>query len=130
MDSAVPPDVIRCLRIETQAFYNPEEDEFEADTFFSYSPSLDDGELQHVKKTVKRLFGFIYLRTLRTGSRALSLERGSLLDLILRLQGVRTGLWEKSIKRLRSWILRLIRMPQPFNQYWTRLKRGLPSTFP
>ncbi len=101
-DAAVPPDVIRCLRIETQAFYNPEEDEFEADTFFSYSPSLEDGELQRVKKTVKRLFGFLYLRTLRTGSRALSLERGSLLDLILRLQGVRTGLWEKSIKRLRE----------------------------
>lgn len=102
VDAAAPPDVIRCLRIETQAFYNPEEDEFEADTFFSYSPSLDDGELQRVKKTVKRLFGFLYLRTLRTGSRALSLERGSLLDLILRLQGVRTGLWEKSIKRLRE----------------------------
>lgn len=101
-DAAVPPEVIRCLRIETQAFYNPEEDEFEADTFFSYSPSLEDGELQRVKKTVKRLFGFLYLRTLRTGSRALSLERGSLLDLILRLQGVRTGLWEKSIKRLRE----------------------------
>jgi len=42
------------------------------------------------------------LRTLRTGSRALSLERGSLLDIILRLQGVRTGLWEQSIRRLRE----------------------------
>jgi putative ATP-dependent endonuclease of the OLD family len=54
-----------------------------------------------VSKAVKRLIGFIYLRTLRTGSRALSLERNSLLDIILRVQGVRTGLWERSISRLR-----------------------------
>jgi putative ATP-dependent endonuclease of OLD family len=58
--------------------------------------------LDRVGKKIKRLFGFLYLRTLRTGSRALSLERGSLLDIILRLQGVRTGLWENSIKRLRE----------------------------
>ncbi len=32
----------------------------------------------------------------------LSLERGSLLDIILDLQGVRTGLWERSIARLRD----------------------------
>lgn len=48
----------------------------------------------------KRLFGFLYLRALRTGSRALSLERGSLLDVLLRLQKVRTGLWEETIKVL------------------------------
>ncbi len=48
------------------------------------------------------MFGFLYLRALRTGSRALSLERGSLLDVLLRLQNVRTGLWEKAIERLRD----------------------------
>lgn len=101
-DQGVPPGVVRCLRLETVAAYNPEEDEFEADTCFSHSPNSVDGELDRVGKKVKRLFGFLYLRTLRTGSRALSLERGSLLDIILRLQGVRTGLWEKSIKRLRE----------------------------
>lgn len=100
-DQGLPPNVVRCLRLQTQAAYNPEEDEFEADTFFSHSPNNLDGELVRVGK-VKRIFGFLYLRTLRTGSRALSLERGSLLDIILRLQGVRTGLWEKSIKRLRE----------------------------
>lgn len=98
----VSPEVVRCLRLETLAAYNPEEDEFEADTYFSHSPSNIDGELATVGKKIKRLFGFLYLRTLRTGSRALSLERGSLLDIILKLQGVRTGLWEKSIKRLRE----------------------------
>ncbi|MEQ9946425.1 ATP-dependent nuclease [Pectobacterium aroidearum] len=101
-DQGVPPNVVRCLRLQTDAAYNPEEDEFEADTYFSHSPNSVDGELERVSKKVKRLFGFLYLRTLRTGSRALSLERGSLLDIILRLQGVRTGLWEKSIKRLRE----------------------------
>jgi putative ATP-dependent endonuclease of OLD family len=35
----------------------------------------------------KRLCGFVFLRTLRTGSRALSLQRGSLLDTVLRLGG-------------------------------------------
>jgi putative ATP-dependent endonuclease of OLD family len=102
VDRGVRPDVVRCLRLETIAAYNPEEDEFEADTCFSHSPNSVDGKLERVGKKVKRLFGFLYLRTLRTGSRALSLERGSLLDIILRLQGVRTGLWEKSIKRLRE----------------------------
>ncbi|MBW8140143.1 ATP-dependent endonuclease, partial [Pseudomonas sp. PAMC 26818] len=29
-------------------------------------------------------------------------ERNSLLDIILRVQGVRTGLWERAIKRLRE----------------------------
>lgn len=93
---------VRCIRLETVAAYNPEEDEFEAKTYFSHSPNATDGELVSVPKKTKRMFGFLYLRTLRTGSRALSLERGSLLDIILRLQGVRTGLWEKSIKRLRE----------------------------
>jgi len=101
-DQGVAPEVVRCLRLETIATYNPEEDEFEANTYFTYSPNRIDGELEHVNKKIKRMFGFIYLRTLRTGSRALSLERGSLLDIILKLQGVRTGLWEKSIKRLRE----------------------------
>lgn len=102
VDKANPPDVVRCLRLETIGQYNPEEDEFEANTFFSHSPHEVDGKLQKVSRQTKRLFGFLYLRTLRTGSRALSLERGSLLDIILRLQGVRTGLWEQSIQRLRT----------------------------
>lgn len=101
-DLGMPPNVIRCLRLEAVATYNPDEDEFEAETYYSHSPNNIDGELDKVSKKIKRLFGFLYLRTLRTGSRALSLERGSLLDIILRLQGIRTGLWENSIKRLRE----------------------------
>lgn len=100
--TANPPDAVPCLRIETVGKYDSEEDEFEARTYFSHSPEASPGELTPVPKSIKRLFGFLYLRTLRTGSRALSLERGSLLDNILRAKGVRTTLWEKTIERLRG----------------------------
>lgn len=99
---ANPPLVVSCLRLETQARYNAEEDEFEAQTYFSHSPNAEPDELDRVGKDIKRLFGFLYLRAVRTGSRALSLERGSLLDVILRLRGTRAGLWEKTIERLRG----------------------------
>ena len=102
VDAANPPDVITCLRLETVGLYNLEEDEFEAHTYFSYSPHTEAGELTKVRKEIKRLFGFLYLRALRTGSRALSLERGSLLDVILRLQNGRAGFWEKAITTLRN----------------------------
>ena len=102
IDQANPPLVVSCLRLETRAAYNPEEDEFEAKTYYSRSPGADPGELDEVRKDVKRMFGFLYLRAVRTGSRALSLERGSLLDVILRLHGSRAGLWEKAIERLRD----------------------------
>lgn len=102
VDQANPPLVVSCLRLETLAVYNPDEDEFEAQTYYSRSPGADPGELNKVSKDVKRMFGFLYLRAVRTGSRALSLERGSLLDVILRLHGSRAGLWEKAIDRLRN----------------------------
>lgn len=101
-EAANPPDVIPCLRLVTIGNYNRDDDEFEAKTFFSHSPDAPEGELTKVPKPIKRLFGFLYLRTMRTGSRALSLERGSLLDIILRAKGVRTSLWEKTIERLRG----------------------------
>lgn len=101
-DAANPPETVTCLRLETIAQYDLEEDEFAAQTFFSHSPHADDGQLTRVPKEIKRLFGFLYLRALRTGTRALSLERGSLLDILLRIKGVRTGLWEKAILRLRA----------------------------
>jgi putative ATP-dependent endonuclease of OLD family len=102
VDEANPPLVVTCLRLETKAIYNPGEDEFEAQTYYSRSPGAEPDELDKVSKDVKRMFGFLYLRAVRTGSRALSLERGSLLDVILRLRGSRAGLWEKAIGRLRD----------------------------
>jgi len=99
---ANPPLVVSCLRLETQARYSPDEDEFEAQTYFTHSPTAEPDQLDRVGRDVKRLFGFLYLRAVRTGSRALSLERGSLLDVILRLRGTRAGLWERAIERLRG----------------------------
>ncbi len=98
IELANAPATKPCLRLETIGRYDSEEDDFEAQTYFSHG-ARPDGSLEAVGKRIKRLIGFIYLRTLRTGSRALSLERNSLLDIILRVQGVRTGLWERSISR-------------------------------
>ena len=98
----VDDDCMPCLRIKMIANYNFEEDEFEASTFFTHSPDAVEGELTRISKTVKRTFGFLYLRALRTGTRALSLERGSLLDIILRMKEARAGLWEETLQRLHS----------------------------
>lgn len=95
------PSVVECLRLKTIAQYDPEEDEFLARTVFVDNPKTS-GEYAVVPRPVKRMFGFLYLRTLRTGSRALSLERGSLLDLILRQRNIQTGIWEDAIRRLRD----------------------------
>jgi len=71
-----------CLRLLTLARPNKEEEEFEALTYYAkaYDPIAEDES--RVSRQVRRTFGFLYLRTLRTGSRALSLERGSLLDIV------------------------------------------------
>ncbi|HWR17727.1 MAG TPA: AAA family ATPase [Terriglobales bacterium] len=100
--AATPGTSVPCLRLETVAQYDPEEDEFTAETVYVHSPNNAEDGKDPVRREIKRLFGFLYLRALRTGSRALSLERGSLLDLLLRLQKIRTGLWEQAIKRLRA----------------------------
>ncbi len=100
--AATPGISIPCLRLETVGEYDPAEDEFNAETFYIHSPDAIEGEKETVRRDIKRLFGFLYLRALRTGSRALSLERGSLLDVLLRLQKVRTGLWEQTISRLKG----------------------------
>lgn len=93
-------DTCWCLRLMTIAKYNKEEDEFEAATYFAkaYDPTNVDENI--VRRSIKRKFGFLYLRALRTGSRALSLERGSLLDIILRIQSLQTGIWEHMRRRL------------------------------
>lgn len=102
IDTVDDSRVCECLRLKTIARYDREEDEFEARTVFIDGPNRPDGEPAEVPRSIKRLFGFLHLRALRTGSRALSLERGSLLDVILRQRGIRTGIWENAIQRLRK----------------------------
>ena len=89
------------LRLGFTGRYDEEEDDFVASTHF-LSPAFDNGEFPPFRTPDKRLCGFLFLRTLRTGSRALSLERGSLLDIILRLQEKRLQMWEDVLSELRE----------------------------
>jgi putative ATP-dependent endonuclease of OLD family len=94
--------LVWCLRLLTVARYNKEEDEFEAGTYYATAYDPEDESTSRVPRSIRRNFGFLYLRTLRTGSRALSLERGSLLDVILRIQSLKAGIWEDCRRRLQT----------------------------
>lgn len=89
-----------CLRLITVGRYDIEDDQFVARTIYGRSDDDPEDEPRAVPQKVKRSIGFLYLRTIRTGSRALSLERGTLLDNILRLKEARKGMWEGIRKRL------------------------------
>jgi putative ATP-dependent endonuclease of OLD family len=111
-DRADGADVVWALPLLLRARYDKEEDDFEAETFFDHptplADELDDeqaaslGEGRNVfTRAHKRLCGFLFLRTLRTGSRALGLQRGSLLDTILGLGGEGVAeMWSDTLARL------------------------------
>jgi putative ATP-dependent endonuclease of OLD family len=93
--------------------YDLGEDDFDANTFLAHPQGaiLDEDEqsaklgagLQIFTREHKRRCGFLFLRTLRTGSRALSLQRGSLLDTILRIGGAGLDkMWQDTLERLRD----------------------------
>lgn len=91
-------DVVPALRVKFEGNYDIDEDEFRAETYFASPPPDDESRRTGVSRPAKRQFGFIYLRALRTGSRALSLERGSLLDIILKLKDDdRSAMWEQTL---------------------------------
>ncbi len=89
------------LRVEFVGHYSEEDDDFIGETHFC-SPKVDSGTPTRFGKTDKRECGFLYLRALRTGMRALSMERGSLLDVILRIREVRPKMWESVLEQLRQ----------------------------
>lgn len=95
------PNVSPAVRVFFSGKYDREEDNFIGGTYYS-SPQTENNEFQKFKTPDKRFCGFLFLRTLRTGSRALSLERGSLLDIILRLKEKRLTMWEDVLEQLRS----------------------------
>lgn len=108
------PNVDWALPVVFIGRYDPEEDDFIGDTFFDHPmddpDSLSDEEKASLgqgrsifTRAHKRDCGFIYLRALRTGSRALSLQRGSLLDTILRLgeQGS-ANMWPAALRSLKE----------------------------
>ncbi|PLU87289.1 MULTISPECIES: ATP-dependent nuclease [Pseudomonas] len=91
-----------CLRVVFIGSYDADEDDFTGTTYFC-SPMKQDGSYDFFRTADKRVCGFLYLRTIRTGSRALSLERGSLLDIILRLQDNKNfKIWEGLLVELRQ----------------------------
>lgn len=94
--------ISEALRVTFIGRYDPEEDDFEGRTFFTRSLTESPNPVTFSKKD-KQLCGFLYLRSMRTGSRALSLERGSLLDIVLRLKDVRPQMWEATIANLDSY---------------------------
>jgi putative ATP-dependent endonuclease of OLD family len=91
--------ITEALRITFRGWYDPEEDDFEGRTYFTRSLTEEERPVGFSKRD-KQICGFLYLRSRRTGSRALSLERGSLLDIILRLREVRPRMWEDTIAEL------------------------------
>lgn len=92
--------------------YDREEDDFAGETFFDHpTPEVDELDDEQraslgqgraaFTRAHKRACGFVFLRALRTGSRALSLQRGSLLDTILRLGGEGAGeMWQDALGAL------------------------------
>lgn len=91
--------ITEALRVTFYGWYNKEDDDFEVATYFTRSLTESDKPDIFSRKH-KQLCGFLYLRSIRTGSRALSLERGSLLDIILRLKEVRPQMWEATLDTL------------------------------
>lgn len=100
--AAAGADTEPAVRVRFEGAYEPDNDEFTAKTWFAV-PRNDAGEpLSECRSGDKREFGFLHLRALRTGTRALSMERGSLLDVILRTYEVRARMWEGLLDRLRD----------------------------
>lgn len=89
------------IRVTFIGHYDPEEDDFTGNTYFTQSLAQNQTRVSFSKKD-KQFCGFLYLRSVRTGSRALSLEKGSLLDIILRLKEVRPQMWEDTLEKLDS----------------------------
>lgn len=82
--------------------YDPKEDDFIGKTFFTRTLT-ENPTPEFFGKTDKQKCGFLYLRAIRTGTRALSLERGSLLDIILRIKEIRPKMWEATLAQLEAF---------------------------
>ena len=91
------------IRITFQGFYDEEEDDFAGSTVFTRSIDEDEKPTPFSERQAEMRVPDP--RTLRTGSRALSLERGSLLDIILRLKEIRPRMWEDTIGALETQML-------------------------
>lgn len=114
LDKADGPTAVWALPLVFIGRYDRDEDDFIGNTFFDHPTKEVDAldEETEIKlgqgrtpftRLHKRLCGFVFLRTLRTGSRALSLQRGSLLDSVLKLGGVgAVEMWHDTLDRLQA----------------------------
>jgi putative ATP-dependent endonuclease of the OLD family len=114
LDQADGPDAVWALPLVFVGRYDREEDDFVGNTFFDHPTTEVDAldEETEIKlgqgrvpftRLHKRLCGFVFLRTLRTGSRALSFQRGSLLDSVLKLSGAgAVEMWQDTLGRLQA----------------------------
>lgn len=114
LQQADGPAAIWALPLVFVGRYDAEEDDFIGNTFFDHPTKEVDAldEETEIKlgqgrvpfrRDHKRLCGFVFLRTLRTGSRALSLQRGSLLDSVLKLGGAgAVEMWQDTLGRLQA----------------------------
>jgi putative ATP-dependent endonuclease of the OLD family len=100
-----------CLPVVFLGRFNPDEDDFEGNTLFAYpqrpegdyDPAELGGGLAPFRRDDKRYCGFLYLRPNRTGNRALSFGRGSLIDTIVRLESDKAdSLWTSALGALDS----------------------------
>ena len=96
-------EIVAALRVAFIGEYVSDEDDFEGKTYYARSLEEESDRPQAFTRTDKHVCGFLYLRSLRTGRRALSLEHGSLLDIILRLKELRPRMWETTITGLRDF---------------------------
>lgn len=126
---AAQPAVEPAVRIRFEGAYDQEADEFTAKTWFAVPRNVDDIPTSECRSSDKREFGFLHLRALRTGSRALSMERGSLLDVILRTYEVRTRMREGLLDRLR--VLDVVGEQDPeFGQILTAIRDAMREIVP
>jgi putative ATP-dependent endonuclease of OLD family len=122
-------EILEAVRVSFHGWYDPEEDDFVGKSYFTRSLTEENAPVSFSKKD-KQICGFLYLRSIRTGSRALSLERGSLLDIILRLKEVRPRMWEDTISKLASYSVAsdpALGIPGVLNSISRALKRYVPK---
>jgi len=101
------------LPIKFVGSFDPVEDDFVGGTYFSWPSSEADENEQNFltisprvevfTRDDKRYCGLLYLRSNRTGNRALSFQRGSLLDTIIRLESTTDQTWEPVLAHLRDF---------------------------
>ena len=78
-------NIAEALRVTFHGWYDVEEDDFKGATYFSRSLIEDPKPMLFYKKKHKYLCGFYFFERYEL-VHVLSLERGSLLDIILRLK--------------------------------------------